>query len=113
MRLTAFNEKTENRPKKELTSNLKKKGKKRPGNSKKKPEKMAGTINGGIYYMTPRIFDHIPDGKVSLENEVIPELLKQDCFISGIVNEGYFIDIGIPEDYFKFQQDILNLTDSE
>lgn len=112
-RLTAFNEKTENRPKKELKSNLKKKGKKRPGNSKKKPEKMAGTINGGIYYMTPRIFDHIPDGKVSLENEVIPELLKQDCFISGIVNEGYFIDIGIPEDYFKFQQDILNLTDSE
>ena len=63
--------------------------------------------------MTTRIFDHIPEGKVSLENEVIPELLKQDCSISGFVNEGYFIDIGIPEDYFKFQQDIQNLTDSE
>ncbi len=112
-RLTAFNEKMENKPKKELKSHSKKKGKKKPGNSRQKPVKTAGTINGGIYYMTPRIFDYIPDGKVSLENEVIPELLKQDCFISGIVNEGYFIDIGIPEDYFKFQQDIQNLIDSE
>lgn len=112
-RLTAFNEKAENRPKQEIKNHSKKKGKKNPGNLKQEPEKIAGTINGGIYYMTSRIFDHIPDGKVSLENEVIPGLLKQDCFISGIVNEGYFIDIGIPEDYFKFQQDIQNLMDSE
>ncbi|MCI8669761.1 MAG: NTP transferase domain-containing protein [Lachnospiraceae bacterium] len=112
-RLTAFNEKMENRPKQELKHHSKKKGKKKQGNLKQEPEKTAGTINGGIYYMTPQILDYIPDGKVSLENEVIPELLKQDCFISGIVNEGYFIDIGIPEDYFKFQQDIQNLIDSE
>ncbi len=105
-RLTAFNEKTEIKTNEDLKTSSKKKG-------KKKPKKIAGTINGGIYYMTTRIFDHIPEGKVSLENEVIPELLKQDCSISGFVNEGYFIDIGIPEDYFKFQQDIQNLTDSE
>ncbi len=92
-RLTAFNEKSKNR-------------------SKKKAQKAAGTINGGIYYMSTQIFDHIPEGKVSLENEIIPKLLKEDYNISGVVNEGYFIDIGVPEDYFKFQEDINSLIES-
>lgn len=111
-RLTAFNEKADSQLKQNLNNHSKKKGKKKSQNSKQASHKVAGTINGGIYYMTTQIFDYIPDGKVSLENEVIPELLKQDCYISGIVNEGYFIDIGIPEDYFKFQEDINNLIDS-
>jgi 2-oxoglutarate ferredoxin oxidoreductase subunit alpha len=26
--------------------------------------------------------------------------------LGGIVNDGYFIDIGVPEDYFRFQEDV-------
>lgn len=79
------------------------------GFNEKTTKEITGTINGGIYYMTKKIFDYIPEGKVSLENDVIPVLLENDCYISAIVNDGYFIDIGIPEDYFKFQEDIKNL----
>lgn len=76
------------------------------GFNEKSTEVTAGTINGGIYYMKKELLERIPDGKVSLENEIIPMLLAEEQYISGIVNDGYFIDIGIPEDYFKFQEHV-------
>lgn len=79
-RLTGFNEKTE--------------------------EKKPGTINGGIYLMRRELLAEIPAGKVSLENEMIPRWLKEGKALGGIVNDGYFIDIGIPDDYFKFIEDV-------
>lgn len=69
-----------------------------------------GTINGGIYYMNKEIFKFIGDGFVSLENEVIPYLLENNINVGGIVNDGYFIDIGVPEDYYRFAQDIVKLN---
>lgn len=80
-RLTGFNEKTDDR---------------RPG-----------TINGGIYLMKRELLDLIPQGKVSLEHEMIPGWLKEGRPLGGIVNDGYFIDIGIPEAYFQFQEDVM------
>lgn len=65
-----------------------------------------GTINGGVYLMRRELLEEIPQGKVSLENDMIPRWLKEKKALGGIVNDGYFIDIGIPEDYFKFQQDV-------
>lgn len=65
-----------------------------------------GTINGGIYLMKRELLDEIPDGKVSLENEMIPKWLKEEKRLGGMVNDGYFIDIGVPDDYFKFIQDV-------
>lgn len=65
----------------------------------------AGTINGGVYLMNRSLLDQIPEGKVSLEQEMIPRWLKEGRRLGGFVNDGYFIDIGIPEDYFKFQKD--------
>ncbi len=113
-RLTAFHEKARNPEERISAAHSKKKGKKKKTGkgSDQTVQKTAGTINGGIYYMTTQIFDYIPEGKVSLENDVIPKLLKQNCNISGVVNEGYFIDIGIPEDYFRFQNDINSLIES-
>ena len=43
---------------------------------------------------------------MSLENQMIPKWLKEEKRLGGFVNEGYFIDIGVPEDYFKFIQDV-------
>ena len=59
--------------------------------------------------MRKKLLDEIPQGKVSLENEMIPRWLsmeKDERRLGGIVNDGYFIDIGIPEDYYRFQEDV-------
>lgn len=65
-----------------------------------------GTINGGVYLMTRELLAEIPEGKVSLENDMIPKWLRENRRLGGFVNDGYFIDIGIPEDYFKFMEDV-------
>ena len=65
-----------------------------------------GTINGGVYLLTRELIDRIPEGKVSLENDMIPRWLAEGLRIGGFVNEGYFIDIGIPQDYFRFIDDV-------
>lgn len=65
-----------------------------------------GTINGGVYLMTRKLLEDIPEGKVSLENQMIPKWLGEKRALGGMVNDGYFIDIGIPEDYFRFIEDV-------
>ena len=37
---------------------------------------------------------------------MIPKWLKERRPLGGFVNDGYFIDIGIPEDYFRFMEDV-------
>ena len=74
--------------------------------NEKTEEKRPGTINGGVYLMRRELLAEIPDGKVSLENEMIPKWLGEHRALGGFVNDGYFIDIGIPEDYLKFRQDV-------
>lgn len=73
-------------------------------------EKRPGTINGGFYLIRRTLLDTIPEGKVSLEHEMIPKWLSEDKVIGGIVNDGYFIDIGIPEDYYRFLNDVKKGT---
>ena len=60
-----------------------------------------GLINGGVYAIDLRsnLFDGMPD-KFSFEKEVL-EPLCTERRLSGLVQQGYFIDIGIPEDYSK------------
>ncbi len=60
-----------------------------------------GLINGGIYYADMRRFplEIIPDCG-SFEKEVLEkEAVKKH--LQGYISDGYFIDIGIPEDYDK------------
>lgn len=76
------------------------------GFNEKTAEKRPGTINGGVYLMNRELLSEIPEGKVSLENEMIPKWMAEGRRLGGFVNDGYFIDIGIPEDYFKFQADV-------
>lgn len=56
-----------------------------------------GIINGGIYICNRAIIDMIPDGNVSLEKDVLPNLINKGLY--GMVSNGFFIDIGIPRDY--------------
>ena len=59
-------------------------------------------INGGVYVLNRKIFDYIPAGKVSLEKEIFPTLIGKGFY--GMPVKGFFIDIGVPEDY-KFLQE--------
>ncbi|MCC8127919.1 MAG: nucleotidyltransferase family protein [Clostridiales bacterium] len=65
----------------------------------------SGLINGGVYWMKTELIDAIPEGRVSLENTMIPKWLSEGRPISGCVHDGYFIDIGVPEDYYRFVED--------
>jgi len=62
-----------------------------------KGKKGQGFINGGIYYFSHEIIKEFPDGRASLENDVFPRLIKKGLY--GMRAEGFFIDIGLPQDY--------------
>jgi NDP-sugar pyrophosphorylase family protein len=62
-------------------------------------------INGGVYIFEKRVIDRIPPGRsVSLETEVFPSLVGKGFFAS--VQDGFFIDIGIPSDYERAQLEL-------
>ena len=69
-------------------------------------EAREGTINGGFYLIKRALLDTIPEGKVSLEHDMIPKWLLEGKKLGGMVNDGYFIDIGVPEDYYRFIDDV-------
>ncbi|RKD34857.1 nucleotidyltransferase family protein [Lacrimispora algidixylanolytica] len=73
-------------------------------------EKSRGTINGGVYYLRRSLLDEIPEGKVSLEHDMIPKWILEEKRLGGFVNDGYFIDIGVPEDYYRFDEDVRKGT---
>lgn len=50
------------------------------------------------YVFYKNILPLIPDWKVSPENVVFPSLINKKAF-NGINFDGFFIDIGVPEDY--------------
>jgi NDP-sugar pyrophosphorylase family protein len=66
--------------------------------------KSPGLINGGIYVFQREVLELIPEGRpVSLEHEVFPKLIGRGFY--GLPLQGYFIDIGVPEDYVRLQAD--------
>lgn len=67
-----------------------------------------GLINGGVYVLDKRggIFDGL-SGKFSFETEVLqPQCVHGNLY--GVVQDGYFIDIGVPADYAKANEDFLD-----
>jgi len=59
----------------------------------------SGYINGGVYVISKKLIDAIPDGKVSLENDVLPLFINKNIF--GMIVNGFFVDMGIPETYLS------------
>jgi D-glycero-alpha-D-manno-heptose 1-phosphate guanylyltransferase len=72
----------------------------------KKP-KNAGYINGGIYYFSSNIFKDFNLGeKFSIEKDFFEKHLY-DLKIKAHISDGYFIDIGVPEDYDRAQNELF------
>ncbi len=68
-------------------------------NEKKEVEK--GFINGGVYIIAKQLFHTFSPGeKFSFEQDIMEKSINQYNVQAHVCN-GYFIDIGIPEDYSK------------
>ncbi len=62
----------------------------------------SGLINGGIYFIDKNALDEITEEKFSFEKQI----LEADyCPVAVYESDGYFIDIGIPENYRKAQEE--------
>lgn len=67
----------------------------------------SGYINGGIYLLPKSLFSAYKVGeRFSFEKDIL-EKVYQNVPIYAKVSEAYFIDIGIPEDYFRAQNEFL------
>jgi len=61
-------------------------------------------INAGVYVFDRSVVSRIPAGReVSLEREVFPRLIGERFY--GYPARGYFIDIGMPEDFARAQKE--------
>ena len=69
----------------------------------------AGSINGGIYAINRAwlMAQDLPT-KFSFEKELMQPLAGQEGFY-GLRSDGYFIDIGIPDDYHRAQNEFPSL----
>lgn len=62
-------------------------------------------INAGVYLFEKKILDYIAVAKpVSLEKDVFPKLVGAGLY--GFESNGYFIDIGVPQDYRRAQVEL-------
>ena len=65
-----------------------------------------GLVNGGVYLMRREILASIAPA-CSLERDVLPRLAA-DGRVAGRAYGGYFIDIGVPDDYARAQIDVID-----
>lgn len=73
---------------------------------KEKTQYKSGTINGGVYILQKdKFLDEELPVKFSFEKEYLEKLFPERR-IYGLVQDSYFIDIGIPEDFERAQVDL-------
>ena len=60
-------------------------------------------INGGVYLLSTRALDRLPGGASSLERDLFPALAREGR-LAGRIYDGFFIDIGVPEDLARAQR---------
>ena len=70
---------------------------------------LPGLINGGVYILNRELFLNETEANIafSIEKDFFEKRIDQ-ITIFGFEYQGYFIDIGIPEDYNKAQIDFMN-----
>ncbi|HET6770624.1 MAG TPA: NDP-sugar synthase [Actinomycetota bacterium] len=74
----------------------------------KQAQLMPGTVNAGTYVLEPRALAEVPRGvMVSIERETFPGLIARDERLFAYVSDGYWRDLGLPEDYLQAHFDAL------
>ncbi|MDP2014663.1 MAG: NDP-sugar synthase [Actinomycetota bacterium] len=77
-----------------------------------KPSSLEGivtnNINAGCYVFRRDVIDRIPAGQVvSVERETFPELLATGAMVSGVVDGGYWLDLGTPLAFVQGSRDLV------
>ena len=76
----------------------------------KQPTKQ-GFINAGVYLINKDMILKYPqNNKFSFEKDILEKYIHQLNLI-GFVNDGYFIDIGIPDDFYRAQKELQSEGD--
>lgn len=60
--------------------------------------------NGGVYLVNPSVLRNktfYPGSKLSLEDDLVPDLVAKYYKLFGLEFPGNFIDIGMPQDYYR------------
>ena len=65
-------------------------------------------VNTGIYVLSPRALDYVPEGGCDFGKELFPRLLREGERVCGVEMEGYWRDIGTPQDYYRCCADALD-----
>ncbi len=77
--------------------------------TEKKDEQKAGYINGGIYYINKSLFENTTKKVFSFETEIL-EKVVHEINVPAIIADNYFIDIGIPESYYKACNELIDIV---
>ncbi len=65
-------------------------------------------INAGCYVFKRSVIEAIPDGRVvSVERETFPGLLASGAHVRGVVDEGYWLDLGTPLAFVQGSKDLV------
>ena len=69
------------------------------------------TVSMGVYVFEPRILDYIPVGQYLDFPDLILKLIASGEKVSGYVFDGYWMDLGRPDDYIQANQDFNNMKE--
>ena len=69
--------------------------------TEKNNSKSNGLINGGVYKLLKDEFKNWDGNPYSIENDFFPKLISEKKLQAQKIDT-QFIDIGIPEDYYRF-----------
>ena len=73
------------------------------------PRVVTDFVNTGIYAVSPRVMELVPDGRAfDFGKELFPLLLRRGELIRGEVMDGYWCDIGTPRAYYQCSLDVLD-----
>ncbi len=65
-----------------------------------------GLINGGVYYLNVKKFlKRVLETKFSFEKDYLEKFVRDGYFFASIQN-AYFIDMGVPEDYHRAEKEL-------
>jgi len=63
-------------------------------------------VSMGVYVFEPKVLDYIPDGKKFDFPDLVKRLIEAGEKVKGYVYDGYWLDIGRPEDYERANAEI-------
>jgi NDP-mannose synthase len=66
-------------------------------------------VSAGIYAFDPKVLEYIQDDQYLDFPDLVKKLISAGECVKGYVHEGYWLDIGRPDDYEKANSDIKTL----